>query len=357
MRRIDDAEFYVFEATPPNAGALGTCLSDDVAFPPSKAWAREKRWATGAVVGVVGLLQDGCGAQFASVAGPAAAGPSDFFGGSCAPVGPFAVGETNPASWTFARDDGASFGGFHGNFAGTLRAASPGTGGLRIVYDGSALPTLDLEVVRPAVLQVSRHVFQLGKGLVDERAEGLAIAAGGSVVLLIRTLDEAQHRLCGRAPLVVSEASGLDLTGDAVHAGPALTTNGAVVARAGPGPGTARATLESAGASASLALDIVPLSALSGVDASVSASTTGDLLRLRALSDSREVAGALLRVEILTPNVVLTGEDGLPLPSPVETAAPALAIHAATATRVQLRLSAPGSSAPVRELAVVLPSR
>jgi hypothetical protein len=324
-------DFYVVEVSDPSDTTLGTCASDDVVWPMRGDAARAHPWVVGSSVTAIGSFQKSCGGWFG---GPA-----------CTSIVPTSVTETNRAAWTYTplQPDQQTRTGIYGDFAGVLTARAVGIGGVRATFEDRSYPAFELEARAPSSLVFVRHLFLYGKTVVSERALPTALTDAGSFTVVVRPSDSHGVRLCGRAPLTVSDAAVAVV--DPRYPLRALEANAPLKITAAQLPSSPSVTLGLGDARAEIGFDVIAPAEIDAVGASAIHESGLVLVRLSASSKGREVAGARILVEIVTREAKLVDEDGSAMPASFETDRPAFLL-ASTGATVRLTLSVVGSSLP-----------
>ena len=135
----------------------------------------------------------------------------------------------------------------------------------------------------------------------EEPLEGVALAASGSLRIVIRVLDRTAHHLCGRPSMDVM-GHGVRAYADSLR-NPEMAGNGVLVLQAVDSAETVSVELSIGDARTTLDFDLVEPSALTDVHATLTEGVLQHWVRLRALAGEQEVAGAKLSIENLTPEL------------------------------------------------------
>ncbi len=179
----------------------------------------------------------------------------------------------------------------------------------------------------------------------------MALAADGFVPIATRLFDASGTHLCG-TPTVSATASGLNVVGTSdtlIYSG--LRSNHVVTLQGDSTAGPATVTLSVGDASATIDLDVVDVTAITGVEGLLLGSPPFAYIRVRSLAGQREVAGTLVQLENLTPDVYeMVDQLGnvVTVLSTRESAVRIFADSAGTSRQGQVRLSVSGTAiAPV----------
>ena len=198
---------------------------------------------------------------------------------------------------------------------------------------------LTLRTAEPAGLYVTRLTHQE----YEEPLSNLAIADSGSIRLVVRVLDLTAHHLCGR-PAMEYSSRGLSVSTDSA-ANPEIAGNGVVKLEAGDATEAASVELSVGDATETVEFDWVQPDALTSLAASVHKGVVRHWIRVRAYFGNREVAGAKVNAENLTPNLYsFAGHEN---ETEIATRAPALELipnDTGAAGTARMRLTLPGSA-------------
>lgn len=233
-------------------------------------------------------------------------------------------------------------------------AVGPGVAHIGVSVDGQPFGEVELRAVSPESLQVDRLVIDnLTVTGATETLDGLALVSNGNARVLARLFDVSGTHLCG-TPIPSVTASGLTVVGTGHPPNdPARRANDDLILQAHSTAGPAAVTLSVGDATTTIELGVVDVAALTGLKGSfIVAGPVTAYIRLRALADEQEVAGVLVQLENLTPNVFQMFEMFPILDPPsdptttLRTREPAVLIHPSsgrTSSQGQVRLSVPGT--------------
>ena len=250
---------------------------------------------------------------------------------------------------------------FVGNFQqrALVDAFAPGLGRIAVSVDGKQFGEVELRALSPRALRVDRLVAN-APGIPEaiEPLGDMALAADGFVAIATRLFDASGTHLCG-TPTVSATASGLTVIGasDTRMYRDTLTyhrlrSNDVVTLQGDSTAGPATVTLSVGDASTTIDLDVVDVTAITGVEGLLLGSPPfGAYLRVRSLAGRQEVAGTLVQLENLTPDVYdMFDQRGnvVTVLTTRESAVRIFADSAATSRQGQVRLSVSGTAiAPI----------
>ena len=217
----------------------------------------------------------------------------------CAGVPILDVDAVPPASWRLSDDSFEQ-----------LYTTQPGVSIIHAEKGGRRWGPLNLHSVEPDSLELSRLTLLGGEGrwdvVEDEPINRLLIAPGGSAWIVVRVLDADGYHLCGRPPLV-AESDRTPVYVDTTY-NRDMVGNGVVVVDAPGSDSTASVSLTVGGTHRDLPVEVVSLSAISEVVATISESLW---VRFQAFIGDQEVAGTLFQLENLTPQLFwFMGNEG-----------------------------------------------
>ena len=226
-------------------------------------------------------------------------------------------------------------------------AVAPGVGRIAVSVDGKQFGEVELRALSPQALQVDRLVADTIEPLGD-----MALAADGFARIATRLFDASGTHLCG-TPTVSATASGLTVVGtsDTLEY-PGLRANSVVTLQGDSTAGPATVTLSVGDASTTIDLDVVDVTAITSVEGLLLGSLPfGAYIRVRSLAGQQEVAGTLVQLENLTPDVYEMFDqlgNVVTVLSTREAAVRIFADSAGTSRQGQVRLSVSGTAiAPV----------
>ena len=233
-------------------------------------------------------------------------------------------------------------------------AVAPGVGRIAVSVDGKQFGEVELRALSPQALQADRLVADAPgiPGAIEPLGD-MALATDGFASIVTRLFDASGTHLCG-TPTVSATASGLTVVGTSsdTRVYPGLRANSVVILHGDSTTGPATVTLSVGDASTTIDLDVVDVTAITGVEGLLLGSLPfGAYIRVRSLAGQQEVAGTLVQLENLTPVVYeMFDQRGnvVTVLSTRESAVRIFADSAGTSRQGQVRLSVSGTAiAPV----------
>jgi hypothetical protein len=232
-------------------------------------------------------------------------------------------------------------------------AVAPGVGRIAVSVDGKQFGEVELRALSPQALQVDRLVAD-AQGIPGalEPLGDMALATDGFAPIVTRLFDASGTHLCG-TPTVSATASGLTVVGTSdTLVYPGLRANGVVTLQGDSTTGPATVTLSVGDASTTIDLDVVDVTAITSVEGLLLGSLPFTAyIRVRSLAGQQEVAGTLVQLENLTPDVYeMFNQRGNVVTVLItrESAVRIFADSAGTSRQGQVRLSVSGTAiAPV----------
>ena len=232
-------------------------------------------------------------------------------------------------------------------------AVAPGVGRIAVSVDGEQFGEVELRALSPQALQVDRLVAGAPEipGAIEPLGD-MALAADGFARIATRLFDASGTHLCG-TPTVSATASGLTVVGTSdTLVYPGLRANSVVTLHGDSTTGPATVTLSVGDASTTIDLDVVDVTAITSVEGLLLGSLPlGAYIRVRSLAGQQEVAGTLVQLENLTPDVYKMFDqlgNVVTVLSTRESAVRIFADSAGTTRQGQVRLSVSGTAiAPV----------
>jgi hypothetical protein len=196
-----------------------------------------------------------------------------------------------------------------------------GDANLTVAANGLSFGPFAMHAEDPATVTLGRYVFERAL----EPLDSLGIAEGGTIDLGATVQSQDGGVMCGQPLLKDNGSTGVDLEPDPLG-NATLQANSTVRLHATAPSGSRAATVRVAvgPAQTEATLDVVPLSQIDSISANLtdvvgnSAALTGTL-RMNVSAGSREVIGALVRVESLDPSITLAPRGNMAPAGSLET--------------------------------------